>query len=177
MLQCASVVQSIADQAGDRMYVYLAHGMLSWSHYLLGDLTRAMEEIAKCRQVREQLGSYGLITDWFEALEAEILADAGEYDRAIAQARHALVVADQSDGIYATGLACRACAAGLAGKAGADWTRINELFEKAVDALRQGDARLQQARTYDRWADTLRRAGRTEEASVVERQAAAGRPS
>ena len=173
MLQYASVVASIANQGGDRMYVYVAHGMLSWAHYLLGDLTRATEEMARSRQVKEQLGSHGLITDWFEALAAEILADAGEHERAIEQAERALVIADLSDGIYARGIACRAAARGLAGSSDADWTRVNDMFRESVHALGKGDARLQQTRTYDRWVDTLRRAGRVEEASAVERQAAA----
>ena len=51
MLQHAQVVQSIANQAGDRMYVYLAHGMLSWAHYLLADLPHAKDEIARSKEV------------------------------------------------------------------------------------------------------------------------------
>jgi len=168
MLQHAQVVESIANQAGDRMYVYLAHGMLSWAHYLLGDLQQAREQIAKSKEVREQLGSHALITDWFEALEAEILADAGELSAAVAQAERALGIADRSDGVYARGIAYRALATALAAVAPPDWSRVNDAFGRSVDALAAGDARLQQARTYTRWVDTLRRAGRVEDASHVQ---------
>ncbi len=159
MLQHAGVVQSIANQAGDRMYVYLAHGMLSWAHYLLADLPHAKEEIARSKEVREQLGSHGLITDWFEALEAEILADAGE-QAAAAAAGNALAIADLSDGVYARGLAYRALGTSLAASDAPDWARVNDVFGRSVATLAIGDARLQQARTYEKWDDILRRAGR-----------------
>ena len=168
MLQHAQVVESIANQVGDRMYVYLAHGMLSWAHYLLGDLTQARVQIAQSKNVREQLGSHALITDWFEALEAEILADAGEPAAAVAQAQRALGIADRSDGVYARGIAFRALGVALAADATPDWSRVNDAFGRSVDALATGDARLQQAGTYTRWVDTLRRAGRTEDASNVQ---------
>jgi len=174
MLQNAEVVQSIANQAGDRMYVYLAHGMLSWAHYLLADLPRAKEEIARSKEVREQLGSHGLITDWFESLEAEILADAGEHAAAAAQAERALAIAEQSDGVYARGLAFRALGTALAASDAPDWSRVNDVFGRSVDTLAIGDARLQQTRTYEKWADTLRQAGREEEASAVRRRAERG---
>jgi tetratricopeptide (TPR) repeat protein len=160
MLQHAGVVQSIANQAGDRMYVYLAHGMLSWAHYLLGDLQLAREEIALSKEVRAQLGSHGLITDWFEALEAEILADAGEQVAAVAQAERALAIAGHSDGVYARGIAYRALGTALAAADAPDWSRVNEVFGQSVDTLAIGDAQLQQARTYEKWDETLKRAGR-----------------
>ena len=40
------------------MHVYLAHGMPSWAHYLL-DLPHAKEEIARLKEVREQLTATG----------------------------------------------------------------------------------------------------------------------
>jgi predicted ATPase len=170
MLQYAGVVQSIANQVGDRMYVYLAHGMLGWGHYLLGDLARAKEEMSQSKNVREQLGSHGLITDWFEALEAEILADGGDYMKAIRQADCSLAIAQQSDGIYAQGIVHRAHGVALAAAPQPDWTRVNEAFQRSVDTFAVGDARLQQGRTYARWIDTLRKAGRMEDATEVERQ-------
>ena len=103
-----------------------------------------------------------------EALEAEILADAGEPAAAVAQAERALAIADQSDGVYARGIAYRALATAFAAVAPPDWSRVNDAFGRSVDTLAGGDARLQQARTYTRWVDTLRRAGRVEDASHVQ---------
>jgi hypothetical protein len=134
--------------------------MLSWGHYLLADLPHAKEEIARSKEVREQLGSHGLITDWFEALEAEILADAGEHAAAAAQAERALDIAERSDGVYARGIAYRALGTALAASEAPDWGRVNEAFSQSVDTLAIGDARLQQARTLEKWEDVFRRAGR-----------------
>ncbi|HUR32468.1 MAG TPA: protein kinase [Vicinamibacterales bacterium] len=173
MLQYASVVQSIANQAGDLMYVYLAHGMLSWAHYLLDDLVKAREEMARSKGVREQLGSHGLITDWFEALEAEILVDAGESEAGVRQAERAIAVAKESDGVFAAGIAFRALARGLANADAPEWARVNDAFRRSVEALADGDARLHERRTFDRWLATLRRAGRHDDVLLVEQRVAA----
>jgi predicted ATPase len=171
MLRCSGLVHDIAEKAGDRMYVYLAHGMLSWSHYLLGDLSSARQELEMSKKVREQLGGRALITDWFEALDAEILVDSEEYEKGVAQAEHALKVADESDGVYAKGIAYRALALGFAGGSSSDWARATENFERSVEILGLGQAKLQQSRTYGRWSDLLKRVGRSEEAAIVEQRA------
>jgi hypothetical protein len=75
--------------------------------------------------------------------------------------------------VYAAGLAHRALALGLAGDPAVAWERVTEHFEQSIAILATAEAKLEQARTFDRWEKLLERTGRSDAARIVRARAVA----
>jgi len=164
MLEEARALVEVAEQAGDRVYVYVGYGFQGWAHSRLGNRAAAHENIAKSQAIAQSLGGRLFLAEWFAAANAEIALADGEVDRALTLAEQAVTVAKPVDSVWGEGLAHRVWALALAAKTKGQATEsdreiIETQFAASVQVFESGDCQMEVARTHLAWGEVCRDRG------------------
>lgn len=145
-----------ADQSGDRLYVYFAHGFRAWAESRLGNPAAALVSMASTRSIGQSLGGRLLISDWFAAAEAEMTLAAGRPQMALTLAEEAVTFAKTLEGVFAEGLAERVWGQALAALQHPHWPEIEAHLAASLHAFEMGAAHLEVARTHVIWGAICR---------------------
>ena len=141
----------LARLTGDKMYLYLGYGHLAWADMLAGNLAAAESNYRESDRLRLDLGGKAVLADWYAALAAELDIRCGSYDSGIKKAADALTLAAASGGLFATGLAHRSLAEGLARSEVTNLDAVNRHMTASLAAFSEGGALVECARTYRQW--------------------------
>ena len=148
----------LSSHTGDKVHEFLGHGLLGWAHSFLGhhELARSLRH--RGRELAKTMGGRLMLSDWFDAADAEIALNAAYYEEALQRAQ-AVAAASRAAGlVMSLGMAERVWGSALAelGGPAQEWaphfaTSI-ELFEAERLLPQLGLTRL-------RWAHALRTGG------------------
>lgn len=156
--ECDSILD-IAEEAGDRLLIYAAHGLLATAQSRLGNHQAAFENLEKSERIAKQLGGRLVFHEWFAASAAEVALNAGLLDSALQRAEQGLEVAREAGSIYAEGIVQRVWGQALGASGSPEQQGLDQHFVASLDAFDAGDARLEAARTHVAWARILRERG------------------
>jgi tetratricopeptide (TPR) repeat protein len=159
MMEEGRVCVEVAEQTGDHTFVYCGLGFQSWAKSRLGLLAAAAETMNQAEAVREALGGRLVLSDWFDAANAEILLKTGQVEAARALAEKVVASAKANDGIFAEGLAQRVWAEALVASDHPQREEADPHFAESLQAFEPGEARLEAARTHVVWGKLLARRG------------------
>jgi DNA-binding SARP family transcriptional activator len=144
---------SVGEQAGDRLAVYLGHGIQAWAESRLGHHEEALAHMVQQKTIAESLGEERLIIeDLFAAIKAEIALQAARIEEALALAEEAIAYAHVVDGKYAEGLAQRVQGLALAAFSPPRWEAARTHMAASLQAFEAGEILLEVARTHWEWA-------------------------
>jgi tetratricopeptide (TPR) repeat protein len=161
VLDESQLVLEVAEQSGDRLYLYLGRGFQAWANSALGNHTASAESIAQRKAIAESLGGRLLLTDWFAASDADIALNAGNISDALALAEKAAGVARGVGGIFAEGVAERVWGQALARAETPEWDKIEEHLATSVRVFESGENILPAAYTELAWGIVSRNRGET----------------
>ncbi|MBI5291601.1 MAG: AAA family ATPase [Chloroflexi bacterium] len=159
MLEAARAAVQVAEQSGDRLYLYFGHGFCAWAQTHLGCARDAIASMNRCDEVGRSMGGRLLIGDWIAAIKAEIARGAGLPVQAAALAERAVAVAREAGGLFAEGMAQHTWALALAAF---DPPRLDEAETRlaaGLQALEAGQSRPLAARLHATWAALARARG------------------
>jgi tetratricopeptide (TPR) repeat protein len=158
-------------QTGDKLHLSLAHSNRAWALAGLGRYAEARESRQRALEVAEALGGRLMLSDWYEAADAELLLLEGRYEEAEAAARQ-LRGRSQAAGLLASlGLAERVLGEALHQRGLR--AEAEQHLSASLEVLEGAGLVLSAARTRFRRALCLRRAGRAGEAARDLREALA----
>jgi len=137
-----------ARQSGDRIYVYVGHGIRSWAEARHGQLEAAMVDMANCQEIAQELGGQIIMADLFASARAEIAYLMDQIDDALNLSEQAVAIAQKTGGVLAEGIARRFWGLALAGISSPDWDQADTQIETSLRLLASGKNRLEMARTH-----------------------------
>ena len=174
-LEESRAILSVGEQAGDRLAIYLGHGMQAWAESRLGHHEQALAHMVQQRSSSGSLGEERLIIeDLFAAIRAEIALGAGRTEEALALAEEAVAYAQEMDGKFAEGLAQRVQGLALAASGPPSWEAARAHLAASLRAFEAGEIPLERARTHREWGLLCRDHNDPLEARFHMEQAAAG---
>lgn len=145
-----------AEQSGDRVYVYFAHGFRAWAESRLGNPAAGLASMAHTHAIGHNLGGRLLIRDWFAAAEAEMTLAAGHPQSALTLAEEAVAIAKTVEGIFAEGLAERVWGQALTALQHPHGSEVEGHLTASLRAFETGEAHLEAARTHAIWGAICR---------------------
>jgi class 3 adenylate cyclase/tetratricopeptide (TPR) repeat protein len=162
VIETARQIVEIAEQSGDRLFVYLAHGYRGWAEGRAGQFEAAAASMARSQAVAKKLGGPLMLADHFTTANAEIALGAGRIEEALALAEQAVSIAQKTGNIGAEGVARRVWGQALAALSEAEGPRWDEAEAQLAESLRLlelGQDRLDTARTHVAWGTVCRDQG------------------
>jgi tetratricopeptide (TPR) repeat protein len=166
-------VVELAEQLGDRVYIYVGSFHRSWAACRAGHHDAAAAHAAKAQAMEQELGKRPIHADHLAAVNAEIALGVGRVQEAIALAQQAVGIAQERGGIFAEGLARRAWGQALAALAPPRWEEAKAQLAESMRLLEEGDSHLEAARTHVAWGIVCRDRGDLTAARAHWEQAAA----
>ncbi len=173
-LEESRAILSVGEQAGDRLAIYMGHGMQAWAESRLGHHEKALAHMVKQQATAENLGEERLIIeDLFAAIRAEMALNAGRTEDALALAEEAVAYAQEMDGKFAEGLAQRVQGLALVALSPPRLDAARLHVTASLEAFEAGEILLEMARTYREWALLCLARHEPHEARIHMEQAAA----
>jgi tetratricopeptide (TPR) repeat protein len=145
-----------AEEADDRLYVYIAYLWQSWAEVRAGQYKAAATSAAKSQAVMRELGEPITRTDYLAIVQAEIALGTGQMQEATALAERAVGIAQRMGSIFAEGLARRAWGQALAALEPPRWEEAEAQLAHSLRLLEEGQCRLEAARTQVAWGIVCR---------------------
>jgi serine/threonine protein kinase len=168
-LEDMAEVVRFTQQTGDKLHLSLAHSNRAWALAGLGRYAEARASRERAIEVAEALGGRLMLSDWYEAADAELLLLEGRYEEAEHAARQ-LASRSQTAGLLASlGLAERVLGEALYRRE--QRAEGERHLQASLEVLSAAGLVLQAARTRFRRALCLRRAGQAEDAARDLREA------
>jgi len=103
----------VAEKSGDAMFRYSTNSFLAWAMLGLGKATESLPYWAAATEAAKPLGGRLLLGEWFAAIEAESLVEAGDQSAGLSRAHQALELSKSADSVIGEALAERALARAL----------------------------------------------------------------
>ncbi len=148
-----------AEQAGDRVYAYLACGFAAWAESRLGHHEESIQNTARSKAISAELGRRLVFADWFDAFAVEAAQRAGRAGEAITEAARAAPAFEAAGSIFAAGIARRAWGLALAAQEDAPLDEAIGHLSESLRLLSLGEAHVEAARTRIGLARLHRRRG------------------
>ncbi len=124
-----------ATKSGQTLYLYLLLDFLAWAQSYCGMPAQALHSRAQAVEVRRPLGRTAC-EDWFEAVEAELLLNAGRPDEALSKARLVSAASIKAGSFLAYATAERAWGSAL-GRLGADLSEAEAHLATSLEICKQ----------------------------------------
>jgi ATP/maltotriose-dependent transcriptional regulator MalT len=159
MLEESRAVLHLAEQAGDRLYVYIGLAFRALAESWLGQHEAALESMAQSRAIAEDIGGRLLLHDFIAALNTEITFAAGQVDEALTLSAEARAVAQAVGSVVAEAIAMRVHGQALATRDPARWEEAEALLTAAQQLLEEGASYLEVARLQLAWGVLCRGRG------------------
>ena len=105
---------AVAEKSGDAMFRYSTNCFIAWGTFGLGNPQEARPYWAAAAEAAKPLGGRLLLAEWFAAIEAESLVEAGDPAAGLGRAKEALALAQSTGSIIGEALAERAIGRALA---------------------------------------------------------------
>jgi len=107
-IESAHLALKVAEKTGDAMFRYSTNSFVAWGTAALGNFAESLKYWSAAHEAAKPLGGRLLLGEWFAAIEAETLLQAGHTDEALTRAEEALTLAKVAGSVIAEGLAERA---------------------------------------------------------------------
>jgi tetratricopeptide (TPR) repeat protein/tRNA A-37 threonylcarbamoyl transferase component Bud32 len=147
-LQVAEQLLEHAKKTSEALYVFGALDQIAWPQSHLGLHRQALENRTRAAEMRRAIGG-GIIGDWFEAGEAEILLNAGRPEDALLQAQKVAASSEKADLPFSQAVAERAWACALA-RLGRRMSEV-ELHFKTALAICQSTEQIKNSSQTELW--------------------------
>ena len=108
----------VVEKSGDTFFRYALNAFIAWATTGLGNARESLTYWAAAKEAAKALGGRLLLGEWFAALEAESLIDAGDPVTGLRRAQEALELSQSTDSSIGEALAERAIGRAMA--AGSD---------------------------------------------------------
>ncbi len=156
-LQTAERLLEHGKRTSEVIYVFGALDQMAWPQSHLGAHQQALDNRARAAEMRKSIGG-GIIADWFEAAEAEILLNAGRPEEALLQAQKVAASSKLADLPYSQAIAERVwgCALSRLGKSAAE---VNAHFLTALEICQRADQVMNAGQTELWWGRIAREQG------------------
>lgn len=151
MLEESRAAAAVAEQSGNRLFVYLGYGLQGWAESRLGGHEAATQSMTRSQAVGQSMGGRLLLADWLAAAHAEIVLAAGRVEEALALAEKAVNIARFAGGLFAEGLAYRVWGQALATLNPPRWNEAELRLSASLQALESCEAIPEAARTHLAW--------------------------
>jgi tetratricopeptide (TPR) repeat protein len=158
-IEAACQVIEVAEESGDRVYVYIGYGAKGWAEGRFGLFEDAINSMALSQTAAQELGGAVMMADWFAAGNAEIAFGVGRLKEALALAEQAVKIAQKMGGIFAEGAARRVWGQALAALTPPQWDEAEAQLAESLHVLESGQNRLEAARTHVAWGTVCRDRG------------------
>lgn len=160
----AGRVLEIGNRTQENLFLYASRDFMGWAQSELGQHEQALENRARAAELRRALGG-GIVRDWFEAGESQILLNAGQTEKAL---RHAQEVAasSQKNGLpFSLAIAERVwgCAAS---RLGSSLAEAESHFATSLEISRSAEQVTAAVQTELFWGRVLREHGQEREAQL-----------
>jgi tetratricopeptide (TPR) repeat protein len=156
-------VRRFAGQTGDKLHLSLALSNSAWALAELGRYEDARDSRQRAREFAEAMGGRVMLSDWYEAADAQLLLFEGHIDEAEESARQLCERSRAAGQLASLGLAERVWGEALHRRG--QCAEAEQHLQASLSVLEGAGSVLQAARTRVRRALCLRRDGRGEEAS------------
>jgi tetratricopeptide (TPR) repeat protein len=170
------LAMELAQQAGDKMYIYLGSGMRAWTESFLGMHEEARADRQRSIEIADSMGGRLMYADWFEAVDVDCAFNAGRFEEALERATTVSATAKAAGQIMSQGTAERVWAKALGRLAGGHAARAEEAdqhFSHSIEVFESGRLMLEIAHTRMSWGEWLQARGRPDAAAEQLRQALA----
>lgn len=157
VLSVATPILEIAKRAAEKVFHYLTWDLIAWSESNLGQHELALAHRTHARAMRKSLGG-GMVSDWFEAAEAEILLNAGRNEEAMRQAQAVVAVAQGANLPFSHAVAMRVLACAFS-RIGGELHAADEYFQTAIAVAQAYGQVVNVALTEVWWGRILRERG------------------
>jgi tetratricopeptide (TPR) repeat protein len=158
-LEVSRQVSELAEQHGDRVYVYVGYFHQSWAASRARQYDAAAAYVAKAQAMAQELGKRLIHADALAAVDAEIALGAGRVQEAITLAGQAVDIAQEMGAIGGEGLARRTWGQALAALETPRWDEAELQLARSLRLLEEGQSRLEAARTHVAWGVVCRNRG------------------
>jgi tetratricopeptide (TPR) repeat protein len=158
-LETVDAGMNAAEQTGDQIQIYMAHGVRAWNLAMFGRIEEADESMKKCQEVARKIGEQIMCADQFAARSAEIACGQGRYEEAVTLAERAVGIAQKMGGIWAEGHARRAWGKALAALTPPQWDEAEEQLAQSVQLMDSGQNLMGVAHTEIAWGELCRDRG------------------
>jgi len=111
-----------ANQNGQSLHLYSALDVIAWVQSQAGQHAQALDTRAQSVEVRRSL-KHSMLADWWDALEAEILLNAGRHEQALEKARQVATTSRAAGLLFSTVIAERIWGSALS-RLGADLVEV-----------------------------------------------------
>jgi tetratricopeptide (TPR) repeat protein len=148
----------LAQEAGDKMYIYLAGSMRAWPESFLGLHEQARAGRQRSIAIAQEMGGRLMYAEWFEALDVDCAFNAGRFDEALERARVVSGAARETGQILAQGVAERVWGKALVQLSDGNRARAEEAdahFARSLEVFESGGLKLEMAHTRLRWGEAL----------------------
>lgn len=157
MLQTSESILEYGQRTREALYVFGALDLMAWSQSYLGLHKQAIEARSRAAEMRRAIG-VGIIGDWFEAGEAEILLNAGRPEDALRQAQKVAASSERDDLPFSQSIAERAWGCALA-RHGENMAEAELHFAKALEICERTGQRRNASQTHVFWGRVCRERG------------------
>ncbi|HSR97937.1 MAG TPA: AAA family ATPase [Kofleriaceae bacterium] len=140
-----------ATQTGDKLHLSLAHRGLAWALSQLGDAATAAEHRARGRAIADAMGGRLMLSDWYEASDAEAALAENRIDDAAAIGERVATTSVTADLVFSQGIAERVLAR-VRLHQGRD-AEADACFAASIATLRRGGVEVQALFTELAWAE------------------------
>lgn len=138
-------------QTGDKLHLSLAHNGLAWALSQLDDAPGAADHRARGRAIADAMGGRLMLSDWYEASDAEAALANNLIDDAAAIAERVARVSGAADLVISQGIAERVLARVRARQG--RYTEADIWFATSITTLRRGGVEVQALFTELAWIE------------------------
>jgi tetratricopeptide (TPR) repeat protein len=140
-----------ATQTGDKLHLSLAHSGLAWALSQLGDAGAAREHRAQGLAIADAMGGRLMLSDWYEASDAEAALADRRIDEAAAIAERVAAASRAADLVFSQGIAERVL--GRVRARQGRYAEADDWFAASIATLRRGGVEVQALATELAWAE------------------------
>jgi hypothetical protein len=173
VLEASRAGMQVAEQAGDRVNVFVGAIFAGWAESRLAQHEAAAAHFAEAKSLAELLGGKLAMSDRLAVAQAEMALDRNNLNEALTLAEQAVAQAQAIGSIFSEGMAQRVWGQGFTRLEPAHWKEAEEHLAASLSAFEAGEARLEAARTHVAWGQVLQARGNNSAARVHFEQAAA----
>jgi class 3 adenylate cyclase/tetratricopeptide (TPR) repeat protein len=155
----------VAEKSGDAMFRYSSNSFIAWGTCGLGKAKESLPYWAAATEAAKPLGGRLLLGEWFAALEAEALVEAGEHSAGLTRGRQALELSRSTGSVMGEALAERAIARALT--ATQETEEALRHVERSLEICGAIGAKFELVRALLVQAQAFLAAGRQEEAAAI----------
>jgi len=148
MLEHSIQATKIAEQSGDRLFVYIGYGLQAWASLMQGNMDLANKLIRTSLETGKNISDHLVRLDWFTAVESEIAFASNNVQNAIKLAEKVIKIAQPMGGIFSQGMAHRVWGQCVAILSPHSWDQVESHMNSALHFFQTGNAIVEMARTH-----------------------------